>query len=249
MNDNTDITNELKEIHEKLTDLLLELTAFCDRNNIKYSLAFGSLIGAIRHKGFVPWDDDIDIAMDRANYDKFVALVKKSKKYDFHRVHWLRSFRRVNESISIDVFPFDSVPDNKIIAKIKLLLIKILQGMTDKKENLSKLSPFYRLAVRVTALIGKPFKLSTKQKLYDRVSLIGNGKRTKQISCYHGPFAYLDKYYKHNLFDNLIQVDFENHKFNAVKDYDLFLRKYYGDYMIPPAKSKRKNFHKQNHCQ
>ena len=67
----------LEQLHKDFTEILVVLDKFCKDNDIEYSLAFGSLIGAIRHNGFIPWDDDLDIMMTRENYEKFRTLAIK----------------------------------------------------------------------------------------------------------------------------------------------------------------------------
>lgn len=235
---------ELKEVQDELLSLLTEFDALCEKNNINYSLTFGTLIGAIRHKGFVPWDDDVDIAIDRKNYNKLIAVVNNSSVYVFRRHHWVRTFKRRNDPFSIDIFPYDNVPDNYLVAKLKLLAIKVLQGMIDKKNDLSKYSTVYKIAVKTTSLLGKPFKLSTKQKWYDKVSILGNKKKTKMICGYSCAYKSLDKHFKSDLFKTYIKVKFNNKLFNSVKDYNTFLRGYYGDYMTPPPESERRPQHK-----
>lgn len=247
MKDDALLSENLKKIHDNLLSLLTEFDVLCEKNNIEYSLTFGTLIGAIRHKGFVPWDDDVDIAIDRKNYNKLISVVNKSSVYELSRYHWVRTFKRKNDSLSIDIFPYDNVPDNILAAKLKVFVIKVLQGMIDKKKDLSKYSSVYKIAVKMTSVLGKPFKLSTKQKWYDKVSVLGNKKKTKMICCYSSAFRSLDKHFNSDIFQSIIKVDFESKKFNSVKDYDVFLRGYYGDYMTLPEKSKRKSFHKQNH--
>ena len=220
--------------HAQLPKLLSEFDELCNKNHIKYSLGFGTLIGAIRHKGFIPWDDDIDIIMDRNNFNKLMKLIRKSSKYEISRGHWVRMFKRKSDKFSIDLFPFDNVPDNKIKAKIKLILLKVLQGMIDKKKDITRFPLVYRFAIRTTSFFGKLFSLNTKQHWYDRAMVIGNKKRTKKISAYGCSFNYLSVYQPCNLFKEYVKVDFEGEKYSAVKNYDLFLRSYYGDYMAPP---------------
>ena len=71
---------DLKEFHEQLLDILLEFDRICRKHRIKYTLAYGTMLGAIRHKGFIPWDDDVDIMMDRANFDKFCKVCPREVK-------------------------------------------------------------------------------------------------------------------------------------------------------------------------
>ena len=73
---------ELKEVQQLEFEILRYVAKFCDENDIKYYLGYGALIGAIRHKGFIPWDDDIDILMPRVDYEKFINLFKSNNKFD-----------------------------------------------------------------------------------------------------------------------------------------------------------------------
>ena len=66
----------MNELHKIQLDILLDFSKFCEENDINYTIAYGSLIGAVRHKGFIPWDDDIDIGMIRSEYVKFLAICK-----------------------------------------------------------------------------------------------------------------------------------------------------------------------------
>lgn len=80
----------LREYQLKLLDLLTEFDQFCKENFIQYSLLGGTAIGAVRHQGFIPWDDDLDVGMDRENFEKIIALLKKSyEKYELIHIHWV----------------------------------------------------------------------------------------------------------------------------------------------------------------
>ena len=101
------LTNE--ECRERQLAILSEVAKLCDKHSIQYSLAYGSLIGAVRHKGFIPWDDDIDILLLRKDYEKLSDILKKQKD-----VSWMEL---LEESTGVNVFPYMKVIDNRTIVK------------------------------------------------------------------------------------------------------------------------------------
>lgn len=140
---------DLKEFHQQLLDILVEFDRICRTNNIKYSLAYGTLLGAVRHKGFIPWDDDVDVFMDRENFNKFCEICKntKSENYFFQSKETEKKYpynicrlRKNNTAmiysawkksgihlgIYIDIYPVDKIPDNTLLRKIQALFIIFL---------------------------------------------------------------------------------------------------------------------------
>ena len=133
--------NELKKLE---LDILIEIDEICTKNNFRYSLAYGTLIGAVRHKGFIPWDDDIDIFLPRPDYNKFVDYCSKNKtifkllSYDNSRWYSYPFAKATNQNtvieeeetdfngkmgIYVDVFPLDGLGDTYNDAKRNFLLI------------------------------------------------------------------------------------------------------------------------------
>ena len=118
------------EIHSYLLNILRVVADFCDRNGLRYSIAYGTLLGAVRHKGFIPWDDDIDIMMPRPDFTRFVATFGKepdaryrclyhtvndkesfyhcfAKVHDSHTLSKQSRFKRFKFGLNIDIFPID----------------------------------------------------------------------------------------------------------------------------------------------
>lgn len=138
----------IEEAHEIALDIMKEIHEFCIDNDIKYSLAYGSLIGAIRHKGFIPWDDDIDIWMTRSNFEKFSRSFVSKKGYRLSSIYdsdSLINFNRVCETkktyvrsglkscngstgIWVDIMPLDGVPDDEQLRKKQYDNFTILIG-------------------------------------------------------------------------------------------------------------------------
>ena len=131
-----------KEIKVKELELLLKFAAYCDKNNLRYVLAGGTLLGAVRHKGFIPWDDDIDVMMPRSDYERFFSICKKDFSctelsmgntcFPFGKilddsVLIIDQYSNENRCLWIDIFPIDGLPKSSIENKLRFWIIKIIK--------------------------------------------------------------------------------------------------------------------------
>ena len=184
------------EMQQYLLPILVDFDKFCRENDIKYSLSDGTLIGAVRHKGFIPWDDDIDVTLDRENFNKFIAASKKTLPDQYEIIHdiWIRRFSRKDNPKKdafppegcIDLFVFDYVPENSKIEKRQVLPLRLLQGMIKKKVIYEGFSLLKKMMLFGSHVLGKFFSCKTKQKWYDAVSQWGNHENASRIARYNG---------------------------------------------------------------
>lgn len=246
---------ELKTIQ---LDLLRKTAEFCEKNDIKYFLCGGTLLGAIRHKGYIPWDDDIDISMPRPDYDKFINTFNKVDNYyqviamsndrkygfPFAKVHDTRTF--VDElqyakdrfGVYIDIFPIDGVGEDEQVFRI-LRLRKLLHT---KKAN------YYQrtLSKKIINTIGKilllPFSTHYILKLMDKEArkyMYGSTPKAGIIINPYGTREIVDI----SVFDKSIPMKFEDREYMVPAAYDIWLRSIYGDYMELPPLDKRHSPH------
>lgn len=254
----------LDEAKEKMLEMMCYIDKVCRDNNIKYSLAYGTLIGAIRHKGFIPWDDDMDIMLTRDNYDKLIEIIKKDDKYDFldirngllanfskicykntvgiEHTKFMKLPSEVDMGIYIDIFPLDNLPEvgyKKHMKKI-LFYIRLLQTNSFKRYFAS---PSLINAI-IKSIVFLPFciisKIYTKERVIKKIVYLQkkfNNTKTDYIGI--ASFGYLERY-KKSWFDEYIDVKFGDYKFMLVKEYDKVIRVCYDDYMIIPDEKDRK---------
>lgn len=251
-------TMTLGEIQKFSLGILEDVHQFCIANGIHYSLAYGTLIGAIRHKGFIPWDDDVDIVMPRPDYDRFCSLYQSSRYkiatpgqsyLTFTRVfdtektfvkQMKRPWHPTDTGVWIDIFPMDSVSDDpKEFMKTAHKLHRIWK---DQLKARYVLNPFEKptLPKRAKCLIRKAFfrkKLSDilrKQEEMMKRYPYGTTCHISQLGCADGVSK---EYFPSSIADDYVTVSFEGREFLAFKEYDKFLKSCYGDYMqLPPAK-------------
>ena len=255
----TIVTDEdIKRIQLKI---LLEVDEFCQKNSIKYVITAGTLIGAIRHKGYIPWDDDIDICMPRCDYERFInAFESKSCYVDSFEKNdkFLFPFAKVCDrstlliedteknsklGINIDVFPEDGVPDGKRGIKHARHVLSLSKMLKVKQTKLSKERLLFK---NVVLLIAKIILLPMTRKFIIK-RIIKVAKRFEISGCSDvcnlvwgvGPKGIYPK----SFFDKIIKVPFEGHLFSAISEYDAWLRKIYGDYMVLPPEAKRITHH------
>ena len=243
----------LKEAQIIMFKILERVNKICEKHGIEYYLSDGTLLGAIRHKGFIPWDDDLDISMTRENYKKFEKIaqqelgsdffmqtVKTEKAYSINgcpmKIRYNHSLlvefndlkAKYNQGIFIDIFPMDKLPNNKIIIKLQKIIGIRLIGSTDMRGEINGIKKLYKLCFR---LIG--FK--NLQKIIRFSIWINNrstsGKYTYGVdTSFYNDFIYEEK----NLFP-LQKIKFEGGKFLAPHNPDAILTEVYGDYMQIPA--------------
>ena len=186
------LTNkELKKLQKIELELLIEFDRICNKHNLKYVLVGGTLIGAIRHKGFIPWDDDIDISMPRNDYNKFIEIQKKElnhNKYYFQSMETNKNFglpfgklrrkdsiycestcpiARNEQGIWIDIFPIDKISDNKILAFLDFFKVFYYKSIIAFKQNFKFASVgFKKLIFDIIKFNSKFYSIDKAKKKY-----------------------------------------------------------------------------------
>lgn len=229
-------------------DILIALTDFCDNNGINYFLAYGTLLGAVRHKGFIPWDDDIDIVMLRPDYEQLKSIIKEKpirkdlKWVDSENGGYEGPFAKiVNKNTDanycgngiglwVDIFPLDYY-DETILKRNRRL----------RQICIAKYSKGLQLTYK--SLIKMIFKYCTfKNRTQLSEEIIRNSISVKQNDFVTNSVwnVYTREKLNIKLFESFTKVDFENHQFKTVANTNEYLTLLYGDYMkLPPIEKRR----------
>ncbi len=256
-------TSDLENMHKIQLNMLIEFDKICRRNNIKYILDAGTLLGAVRHQGFIPWDDDIDVRMLRDDYEKFCVVANKELPetmffqnykndkgypwmYSKIRMKGTKAVRigqdRLNmeEGIYMDIFPCDGVPDDNKKKKKHNRLAKIYRKILYARIGKYSCDKWYeRLWWSLVCVIPRSYVYKQSDKLVKKYTE-HNCKRVGTIGWHELPDVngFLNGY-----FTDLTEVEFEGHMFYAPRDWDGFLTYSFGkDYMqLPPVEQRFKD--------
>ena len=251
----------LKEVKKAELNILSTVDDFCQKNNIKYSLAYGTLLGAVRHKGFIPWDDDIDIWMTRENYNKFIRVWKQNPVQGYILQNtdleedFSQNFTKIrkdntafiqneeekttnyHKGLFIDIFPLDRVaktPSKIAVQKLYAMLTMLFyrKYAPPTEKGLKKyISEFFLKIVPKS-------KYENARKYFENKYLFLSG----DVDCSwlsNSTYRDLSIYYDSDMMDDYTFLQFEGRNFMSVSKWDHALKMQYGDYMqLPPEEDR-----------
>ena len=258
---------EMQEVQKAALEILKEVAAICEEQNLRYYLIYGTLIGAIRHKGFIPWDDDLDIMMPREDYikilDYFAAHKEEHKHLEVFNPDTCKDYpymiTRISDNryrietdnekdcgmgVFIDIYPYDGLGrtwEEAVKFGMKGDRISSCCFLATREHyKWDQLNTFVKNVLRMPLFYVS--KLMGKKYFQNKLSALAGLKLYDECE-YIGCVVWLSggerDMFKREWFDEYIEVPFEDASFRVPKEYDLVLKQTYGDYMkLPPVEER-----------
>jgi lipopolysaccharide cholinephosphotransferase len=251
---------QMKEVQ---LEILKSLNRFCNENDIHYFLSGGTLLGAIRHKGYIPWDDDIDLAMPRKDYERFLSTYSDARfkvyslktarhcRFPFAKVYDTKTSvfegaykKKAEFGLNIDIFPLDVAPDDDVAMGKMLKRSRFYQQLL--KVKLSRISSQWSFSRNLEIAGGRillfPFSTGYFSSKIDTIAQSCSSGKTARRGCM--VWGYKEREILDNaVFASSVPVEFEKLVFPAPVLYDTYLSSLYGDYMQLPPEEKRMTHH------
>ena len=255
----------IDEIKKCEINILSTFADFCDKNYLRYYLAYGTLIGAVRHQGFIPWDDDIDVEMPRSDYNKLIEILSHQNnfitenielktpfsnnyQYPFAKVIDNSTFvqeltmkTKYKTSVWIDIFPLDNIPDShqkaeKFINKAKKMSKYYFYTIERKYSGKDFIGKIKFNTIRM--ILTPVYKIISQKQRIDRFVQKYADQETK---CFSELIANnnAERSIRENSDLSQTKILFENRMYTTFENYDKVLRNYYGDYMKLPPEEER----------
>ncbi len=256
MNITDQVLHQVWDVEQEILDVIHEI---CKKNNLKYSLAYGTLLGAVRHGGFIPWDDDIDIMMPRKDYEQLKRIWSEQapEQYIMMDIHTNKDIPNTFTKIVKNNTTFLQSEEGKTMSYHKGIFVDIIPGDLVAPKGIQRkfqyvISAVYLLYTRgytsgTKGFIGFVEKVLLKLprekqfKWRDKVEKVlkkWNNTDSEEI-FFVDVLSDCKRYYPANMFDNIIEIPFYGKKYNAVNIFDQYLTTIYGDYMqLPPEEDR-----------
>lgn len=253
---------EKKKLQLVEAKILDEVDRICKKHDLKYGLAYGTLIGAIRHNGYIPWDDDLDICMPRADFERFREICKteldsrffyQTQSTDSEYYHLFDKIRmnntifretflsdkNIHHGVYIDIFPIDNIPDDINERRKQFKKFHFYRtGLMVKYLNLQARTGKKKIFAAILRAIYLPFSV---QYLYNKAIEISkqySNQNTNEVMSFYSPYKERD-IFEREVWSRFEYHEFENSKYLIPSEYDLILSKIYGRYMELPPKEQQ----------
>lgn len=258
-----------QEIRQRQLDILKEFRKVCEQENLQYSIYAGTLIGALRHKGYIPWDDDIDVALSRKDYERLLAVWQTAShsphmqlydsrvisKYDYPFIKIVdtrtvcrgsgKENPKIELGIHIDVFAIDGMPKNRCMALMLCKLMRVLRHCCEMSRltvNVAGRSLWKRILI----LAFKICTLGASSYFWHRVANFIASRYDLSKSRWAGNLVWghgTRELVPVECYDGRQKVIFEDEMYDAFGGSDTYLRTVYGDYMVPPPPEQQVGIH------
>lgn len=258
-----------KELKELQYNLLLYIKEVCEKYDIKYFIGYGTLLGAVRHKGFIPWDDDIDVILLRQDYERFVEVMK-GETHEYYRFCDIKNGERCHgpygimedtrtavtherfdavllkdEGVSVDIFPLDDLPDNENAIKKIIKYQKLWKAFNNLRVSV-KFPESDNLMRKAVKAVGKiAAHIIGKRRIYHNIRKVSKKKFDSECHMVGDLMCDPDvrTCFPKEIFEETTELLFEKDYFKAPKYYERFLERCYGDYMQFPPEEERRALH------
>lgn len=256
---------ELQKLHEVLLDAMVQFDSVCKRYAVQYFLGGGTLLGAIRHGGFIPWDDDVDLMMTRENYKKLCDLppgvfgprlffqthqtdsgyhgdmAKIRVNNTTYATEFSRRFSQMHQGIFLDVFVHDQTAKSECGRRLHVFLTTLCRSMVFHKWEGSPMQYYgkHRFACKIMTIFIRRMPIRFLENLRERVyrlfSNSGSGFLYDGTGMHLSHGAFPEKW-----LEEAIEVPFEGHMLPVPKEYDKYLQYSYGNYWKLPSETQRR---------
>lgn len=255
------MSTTVRELQLALLEMAVAIDEICRKYKIQYSLSSGTILGAVRHGGFIPWDDDLDIMLVRGEYERFLQIPDEEfKRYGFtiqraFTEEWPMFFSKVrkdgttfiekypnklkgsHQGIYIDIFPVDNLYDSVLMAHIQWNAFHILAAKCLEKRGYYTNSLSKKIAMLIARI--------SPEKILVYFVEARRQKQSKNVHIFMGASVERDvSIYPRSMFEEYTEIIFEGRKFSVVKDYENYLQISYGNYMkLPPEEERQAAIH------